>query len=95
LAKDADLLIHMCFYISGTFRRKGRASVCGHLEVADIAARANAKAVVASHFSPQFEPPGVFEKCIAEMSRVYSGRIIWGEDLMELSLHPPEAKEVG
>lgn len=95
LAKDADLLIHMCYFVSGTFDPAARLSASGHLEIADLAARQNVKTVVTTHFTPQMEPPGIREKCIAEMGKVYSGNIIWGEDLMELSLTPNAIPEVG
>jgi hypothetical protein len=29
---------------------------------------------------------GVKEKCLAEMREIFDGRIIWGEDLMEIPL---------
>ena len=29
---------------------------------------------------------GVKEKCLAEMAEIYDGRIIWGEDMMQIPL---------
>ncbi len=96
LAQDADLLVHMCYFISGTFKpASDRLTASGHMEIAHLAARANVKTLVATHFTPQMEPPGIREKCIGEMASVFSGRIVWGEDLMELSLSPQEIGEVG
>ena len=52
------------------------------------AAAAGARRLVATHIYDQFDQPGVREKVIAEMSRVYDGVIVIGEDLMELSADP-------
>jgi ribonuclease BN (tRNA processing enzyme) len=90
LAKDADILIHMCFFVSGTFLpATAELTASGHMEIANLAARQNVKTLVATHFTPQMEPPGVRERCVAEMARGYSGGIVWGEDMMELSLDRP------
>lgn len=96
LAKDADVLIHMCFFVSGTFLpATEELTASGHLEIAELAARQNVKTLVATHFTPQMEPPGIREKCIAEMARLYSGRIIWGEDMMEITMGTPNLGHVG
>ena len=95
LARDADMLIHMCYFVSGTFNPPARLSASGHMEVAELAARQNVRSVVISHLTPQMEPPGVREKCIAEMGKTFSGNIIWGQDLMELGLFPGEISEAG
>ena len=96
LARGADLLVHMCYFVSGTFEPSSeRLAASGHLEAAEVAARQDVKTLVVSHFSPQMEPPGIRERCIAEMADIYSGRIVWGEDLMELTLNIPHIAEVG
>jgi ribonuclease Z len=89
LAKGCDLLIHMCSYITGTVdNRATQLGTSGHLEAAKAAAAAGARRLVATHIYDQFDQPGVREKVIAEMSRVYDGVIVIGEDLMRLSLKP-------
>jgi ribonuclease BN (tRNA processing enzyme) len=85
LARDCDLLIHMCHFPSGIeptaeFRR----STGSHMDIAEIARRANVKALVLSHMTPLVDRPGVKERMIAEIARVYSGPVILGEDLMEI-----------
>jgi ribonuclease Z len=40
------------------------------------------------HIYNQFDLPGVRERVIAEMARVYTGVLVFGEDLMELSADP-------
>lgn len=87
LAKGCDLLIHMCSYITGTVdNRATQLGTSGHVEAARAAAAAGAKRLVATHIYDQFDRPGVREKVVAEMARVYDGIIVIGEDLMELSL---------
>ena len=95
LAKDADVLIHMCYFVSGTFATGPRLASSGHMECARLAAEQNVKTLVTTHFTPQMDAPGVKEKCLAEMATVYSGRIIWGEDLMKLPLVPAETPHAG
>ena len=89
LAKGCDVLIHMCAYISGSVDNEAtRIGTSGHLEAARTAAAAGARRLVASHIYNQFDRPGVREKVIAEMARVYDGVIVFGEDLMQLTADP-------
>ncbi|SFA49382.1 Ribonuclease BN, tRNA processing enzyme [Paracoccus halophilus] len=89
LAQDCDLMIHMCCNISGTVNHpahlKGNT---GHLELAEIGRKTNAGTIVATHIYDQFDLPGVRERVIAEMSQIYKGNLVFGEDLMELGLKP-------
>lgn len=89
LAKGCDVLIHMCSYMSGSVdNRATQLGTSGHLEAARTAASAGARRLVASHIYNQFDRPGVREKVIADMAKVYNGIIVLGEDLMELSPKP-------
>jgi ribonuclease BN (tRNA processing enzyme) len=89
-ARDADVLIHMCHYISGTALNEAFADSCmGHLELAHLAADAGVRSLVTTHITEQFDKPGVRERVIAEMSRIYSGALYFGEDLMEIPLRGP------
>ena len=82
-------MIHMCSHISGSVDNHAtRAGTSGHLEAAHTAAAAGARCLVASHIYNQFDLPGVRERVIAEMARIYDGVIVFGEDLMELSADP-------
>ena len=93
LAKGCDVLIHMCAYISGSVDNEAtRIGTSGHLEAARTAAAAGARRLVASHIYDQFDRPGVRERVIAEMARVYQGEIVFGEDLMVLG---PESAKPG
>ena len=89
LATGCDVLIHMCANISGSVDNAAtRQGTSGHLEAAHTAAAAGVRCLVASHVYNQFDLPGVRERVIAEMARVYDGVIVLGEDLMELSADP-------
>lgn len=87
LARKADILIHMMHLASGTeptaqFRKSSGA----HTDVAEVARRAEVGALVLTHFTPHIDTPGTRERLIAEMAQIYRGPIIWGEDLMTLSV---------
>ena len=96
LSQGADMLIHMCYFISGSFLKPDQElTSSGHLEAANTAAKAGVKTLVATHFTPQMDAYGVKEKCLAEMREIFKGRIIWGEDLMEIPLHADEIPHMG
>jgi ribonuclease BN (tRNA processing enzyme) len=90
LAQDCDVLVHMCHYLTGTAPSKSFAqSVMGHMELAELAATARAKSLVITHVTEQFDRPGVRERVIADIARVYPGNIIFGEDLLEVPVASP------
>jgi ribonuclease BN (tRNA processing enzyme) len=95
LARNADVMVHMCHFISGTAlnaefeKRNG-----GHLEVARLAQAAGVKNLVASHITEQMDVPGVRERLIREMSEVYKGNLFFGEDLMEIPVGAPGPKRL-
>jgi len=90
LAEGADVLVHMCHYISNTQLSGSFAESCmGHMELAALAQDCGVRNLVTTHITEQFDPPGVRERVIAEMSRVYSGNLFFGEDLMEIPIGAP------
>jgi ribonuclease BN (tRNA processing enzyme) len=85
LAQDCDVLLHMCQFITGAaqnpeFCRRNM----GHLELARLGQQANVRTLVATHIPEQMDVPGVQEQLMREMSKIYSGKLIFGEDLMEI-----------
>lgn len=95
LAKDCDVLVHMCHYLSGTAPSKTFAAfAAGHMEVAEAAAEANAKSIVISHVAEQFDKPGLRERVIADISRVYSGNIFFGSDGMQIPVDGPTVNKL-
>jgi ribonuclease BN (tRNA processing enzyme) len=90
LAQGCNVLIHMCYYISGTVSEadwvKG---VAGHMEVAQVARDAKARNLVLTHIPSQMDVPGIRERIIRDIGSVYDGHVFWGEDLMEIPLNAP------
>ena len=96
LAQGADMMVHMCYFVSGTFTPAGKqVTSSGHKEAAYVAAEAGVKTLVATHFTPQMDAPGVKEQCLSEMAQMFSGRIVWGEDMMKLPLKAGEIPHAG
>ena len=96
LAKGADMLIHMCYFVTGTFIPAGKTvTSSGHKEASYVAAEAGVNTLVATHFTPQMDAPGVKEQCLFEMAEMFKGRIVWGEDMMCLPLKPEEVPHAG
>ncbi len=90
LAQDADVLINMCHYLSGTELNEAFADSCmGHLELAQLAKSAEVKNLVVSHITEQMDVPGVRERIIREIAEIYPGNIFFGEDLMEIPIGAP------
>lgn len=90
LAKNCDVLVHMCHYISGTQLNEPFAESCmGHMELANLAQEAGVRNLVATHLTEQFDKPGVRERVIHEMTGVYRGNLFFGEDLMEIPMTTP------
>jgi ribonuclease Z len=95
LARNADVMVHMCHFISGTAlnaefeKRNG-----GHLEVARLAQAAGVRNLVASHITEQMDVPGVRERLIREMAEIYRGNLFFGEDLMEIPLGAPGPRKL-
>jgi ribonuclease BN (tRNA processing enzyme) len=87
LAKDCDVLIHMNHYFSGTEPSPAYRAACGnHRDNAVAAKRAGVKTLVLTHFLAQIDRPGVREQIVHEIRQVFDGRVIWGEDLMQITL---------
>ena len=95
LARNADVMVHMCHFISGTAlnaefeKRNG-----GHLEIARLAQAAGVRNLVASHITEQMDVPGVRERLIREMSVIFKGNLFFGEDLMEIPLGAPGPRKL-
>jgi ribonuclease BN (tRNA processing enzyme) len=86
LAKGCDLLIHMNHHFSGTEPTPAyRAAVGSHQDNAVTASKAGVKTLVLTHLLSQIDQPGVREQIVHEIQRVFTGKVIWGEDLMRLT----------
>jgi ribonuclease BN (tRNA processing enzyme) len=90
LARDADVLVHMCQYVSGSEPSPEYAAGCmGHLELARLAQDAGVRNLVLSHVSEQMDVPGVRERLIREMGAIFEGNLFFGEDLMRIPIGDP------
>jgi len=84
-ARGCGALVAMCQYLDGTpLPQAARDTAASHLEVAAMAARAQAGLLVLTHLSEQFDDPIVRAMAHQAMSGIYAGPIIWGEDKMRL-----------
>ena len=87
LAKDADVLISMCWDDQETMLETGEASgQTGTTGAAKMAQDAGVKSLVLVHMGPQIAKHGPLEKGIGDIRDIYSGKVIFGEELMELTL---------
>jgi ribonuclease Z len=90
LARDADVLVHCCYMASAEaenehFRRLLRYTMSGGSSVGKTAARANVKTLVLTHHRPR-KDERLLQTLVEEVARDFSGRIIVGEDLMEIEV---------
>ena len=89
--EGADVLIYMCHYYSGTgYYGDEHPEVAGHMETAKTAAEAGVKMLVLTHLNVSIDIPGIREEIIQDIGKVFSGHLIWGEDLMEVPLDGPK-----
>jgi ribonuclease Z len=87
LARGCDVLIHMNHHFSGTEPTPAYRAACGnHRDNAQIAKRAGVRTLVLTHLLAQIDRPGVRERIVHEIQQEFSGQVIWGEDLMRLTL---------
>jgi len=95
LARDCDVLIHMCHFATGMEPSPEYRLGCGnHMDVAEIAKRSGAKTVVLTHCIPMLDRPGVLEGMVQEMRGVYDGDVIIGRDLMQVPVGPARIARV-
>jgi ribonuclease BN (tRNA processing enzyme) len=97
-ARDCDVLLHMCHYISGTLKPPmdvgNLDSTTGHMELARIGRDSGAKTVVLTHITGSMDAPGIRERIIGEMATIYKGNLYFGEDLLEVPLHGPRSRRL-
>jgi ribonuclease Z len=87
LARGCDLLIQMNHHFSGTEPTTSYRQACGnHRDNAAIAARAGVKTLVLTHMLAQIDRPGIRERIVHEIQQEFHGTVIWGEDLLQLTI---------
>jgi ribonuclease BN (tRNA processing enzyme) len=86
LARDADVMIHMCHYVSGSeYNEAMRWGCAGHKLAAEHAQAAGVKTLVLTHLTEQVDSDGVRERVIRDVAEIFPGRIIFGEDLKQVA----------
>jgi ribonuclease Z len=87
LARGCDVAILMNHYLSGTEPTSSYRAACGnHRDNAVIARRAGVKTLVLTHVLARIDRPEIREQIIREIKQEFDGNVIWGEDLMRLTL---------
>jgi len=87
MAKGTDVLVVNCWDHQDTMEENGEASgQTGTRDAALMAKEAKAGKLVLTHTGPRLCLPGSKEKAVADISRIYSGEIVFGEELMCLNL---------
>jgi ribonuclease BN (tRNA processing enzyme) len=90
LAQGCDVLIQMNHHFSGTEPSPSYRAACGnHRDNAVIARRSGVKTLVLTHVLAQIDRPGLHEQIVHEIRQEFDGNVIWGEDLMQLTLAEP------
>ncbi|MEX2315662.1 MAG: MBL fold metallo-hydrolase [Pirellulales bacterium] len=90
LAKGCDMLIHMNHCFSGTAPSAAYRDAVGHHKAnAQTAKRAGVKTLVLTHVLAQIDQPRIREQIVHEIQQEFPGKVIWGEDLMQLTLAGP------
>lgn len=90
LATGCDLLIQMNHYFSGTEPSPSYRAACGnHRDNGRVAQRAGVRTLVLTHLLDDIDRPGLRERIVHEIQQEFAGCVIWGEDLMELTLSEP------
>jgi hypothetical protein len=72
-----------------------RAASGNHLDNAVTASRAGVRTLVLTHLLAQIDQPGTRERIVHEIQQSFDGRVIWGEDLMRLTLGEAGSIHIG
>ncbi|MGH7696375.1 MAG: MBL fold metallo-hydrolase [Gemmatimonadaceae bacterium] len=95
LARGCDVLIHMNHYFSGTAPSPAYRAACGnHRDNAQTAKRAGVKTLVLVHVLAQIDQPRIREQIVHEIQQEFEGKVVWGEDLMQLTLAGPAIAKI-
>ena len=87
LARDADMMLCMCWDDQETMRRNGEdGGQCGTTGAAGMAQEAGVKKLVLVHMGPGLAGQVPYEHARSEMGRIYQGEIIFSEELMQIDL---------
>ena len=87
LAKDADVMLCMCWDDQEVMDRNGEASFqCGTTGAARMAQEAGVKKLVLVHIGPHLSEHGPMERGIGEIKKQYDGQLVFSEELMSFDV---------
>ena len=87
LAADVDALVCLCVYVQEEIDGTPEAEyMCGSVTSAEMARDAGAKSLVLVHQAEELDKPGEMERALADITRIYDGAVVWGEELMEFDI---------
>jgi len=87
LAKGADVMLCMCWDDQEIMNLNGEnVGQCGTTGAAEMAQAAGVKKLVLSHMGPHLSQHGPLEKGIGDVRRIFSGEIIFAEELMSFEV---------
>ncbi len=95
LAKGCDILIHMNHYFSGKAPSPAYRAACGnHKDNAQVAQKAGVKTLVLTHLLAQIDQPRIREQIVHEIQQTFTGKVVWGEDLMKIGFVGPPVSNI-
>ena len=87
LARGADMMLCMCWDDQERMQANGEApGQCGTTGAAQMAQEAGVKRLVLVHIGPHLSTHGPMEKGIGDVRRLFSGEIIFADELMSLRM---------
>jgi ribonuclease Z len=90
LARGADVLICMCWDTDAAMEAEGLSrGMTGTPSAAALAAGAGVRTLVLTHIGPHLDSPSVRDEALQEAAAVFDGRIVFGEELMDLEVGQP------
>ena len=86
LAKDADIMVCMCWDDQESMNKMNESTgQCSAEGAAKMAEEANVKKLVLSHMGKHISTHGVLENALGNAAKIYSGEMIFAEELMKIS----------
>jgi ribonuclease BN (tRNA processing enzyme) len=87
LAQGADVMLCMCWDDQEIMNSNGEnVGQCGTTGAAEMAQAAGVKKLVLSHMGPHLSQHGPLEKGIGDVRRLFSGEIVFAEELMSFEV---------
>lgn len=87
LARDADMMLCMCWDDQDVMKDSGEASgQCGTTGAAEMAQEAGVKKLVLVHMGPNLSAQAPYQNANSTMQRIYQGEIIFSEELLRIEL---------